>query len=84
MKNYLTLFALSLITLSATAQTDVAEQLKNVKAQLEEQVQRNDYLKEALALREGIQELTVNDITIKLTRVFAKDGAIVVSGVDKI
>lgn len=58
MKNYLALLILSFFAVRASAQTDLAKELKIVKGQLQEQVQRNDYLKEALSLREGTQEIT--------------------------
>lgn len=83
MKNYLTLLILSFIGLNASAQTDLAKELKIVKGQLQEQVQRNDYLKDALSLREGPQELTVDDITIKLTSVYMKEGKVCVEGLVK-
>ncbi|MEN5376521.1 hypothetical protein [Sphingobacterium kitahiroshimense] len=83
MKNYLALLILSLFALRASAQTDLAKELKVLKGQLQEQVQRNDYLKDALSLREGGQELTVDDITIKLTRVYMKEGKVCVEGLVK-
>lgn len=83
MRNYLALMIFSLFAVRASAQTDLAKELKIVKGQLQEQVQRNDYLKDALALREGPQELTVDDITIKLTSVYMKEGKVCVEGLVK-
>lgn len=83
MRNYLALMILSLFAVRASAQTDIAKELKIVKGQLQEQMQRNDYLKDALLLREGMQELTVENITIKLTRVYMKEGKVCVEGLVK-
>ncbi|MEJ5146007.1 hypothetical protein [Sphingobacterium sp. MYb388] len=83
MRNYLALMILSLFAVRASAQTDLVKELKIVKGQLQEQVQRNDYLKDALALREGAQELTADDITIKLTRVYMKESKVCVEGLVK-
>lgn len=83
MRNYLVFIILSLFAVRASAQSDTAKELKIVKGQLQEQMQRNDYLKDALALREGAQELTADDITIKLTRVYMKESKVCVEGLVK-
>lgn len=77
------MIVMTIITFSATAQTDLEQQVKSLKSQLEEQVKRNDYLKEALSLRTDKQEITTDDITITLTRVYAKEDKIHVEGLMK-
>lgn len=83
MNKYLIAIVMSIITFGAAAQNDLEQQVKTLKFQLEEQVKRNDYLKEALSLQTDKQEIATDDISIKLTRVYVKDDKIYIEGLIK-
>ena len=85
MKKYYLFTLLFFIAFNGFAQTGLEQKIKNLETQLHEQSQRNEILKEALDLRSHAQELSVDGITISLTRVYADQasGKIFVEGLIK-
>jgi len=66
---YLFFLMLAFCSFQGMAQTELAEKVVQLEAQVKEQAERNAILKDALDLRERGREITKEEVTIRVTAV---------------